>query len=112
MTPHSNGCPRAIVHVYNSTNPAQREIVFRKSKAEVVELAVRAVAQIKALAVAHPNTDWRLQYSPESFSQTEPEFALEICQAVSQVWQPTTLKPIILNLTVNAPAMPVWLPWQ
>jgi 2-isopropylmalate synthase len=92
------GIPRAIVHLYNSTSPAQRRVVFGKSKAEIVELAVRGTEVVKSLVPSLPDTEVMFQYSPESFSATELEFALEICEAVMDVWQPTVEKKIILNL--------------
>jgi 2-isopropylmalate synthase len=92
------GIHRAIVHLYNSTSPVQRRVVFGKSKAEIVDLAVRGAAQIKSLVPTLPDTHIRFQYSPESFTATEVEFALEICEAVVDVWQPTPEDPIILNL--------------
>ena len=92
------GMKRAIVHVYNSTSPLQRRVVFGMDKPEIVEIAVRGVQLIKALTATMPETAITLQYSPESFSSTELEFALEICEAVIDVWQPTTQKKIILNL--------------
>jgi 2-isopropylmalate synthase len=94
------GCPRAIVHLYNSTSPAQRRITFGMSKQEVVEIAQRGTRQIRALADAYEakGTRVRFQYSPESFYATEVEFALEICEAVGDVWRPTAADPIIFNL--------------
>ena len=92
------GARRAIVHIYNSTNPAQRRIVFGLSKDEIKNIATRATALGKELAAQHPETDWVLQYSPESFVLTELEYSLEVCEAVCEVWQPTAEKKIILNL--------------
>jgi 2-isopropylmalate synthase len=94
------GCPRAIVHLYNSTSPAQRRITFGLGKKEVVEIAVRGTRQIRALADAYEakGTRIRFQYSPESFYATEVDFALEICEAVGEVWKPTAADPIIFNL--------------
>jgi 2-isopropylmalate synthase len=94
------GCPRAIVHLYNSTSPAQRRITFGMSKQEVVDIATRGTRQIRALADAYEakGTRIRFQYSPESFYATEVEFALEICEAVGDVWKPTAADPIIFNL--------------
>ncbi len=92
------GARRAIVHIYNSTNPAQRRIVFGLSRDEIKNIATRATSLVKELAEQNPQTDWVLQYSPESFVLTELDFSLEICQAVCDVWQPTTEKKIILNL--------------
>lgn len=92
------GAPRAIVHLYNSTSPVQREQVFQLDKAGVIALAVAGARQVKALAAEQAATDWTFQYSPESFTQTELDFALAICNAVSEVWQPSAEKPIIINL--------------
>ena len=94
------GCPRAIVHLYNSTSPAQRRITFGLGKQEVVEIATRGTRQIRALADAFEakGTRIRFEYSPESFYATEVEFALEICEAVGEVWKPTAADPIIFNL--------------
>jgi 2-isopropylmalate synthase len=86
------------VHLYNSTNPAQREIVFGMSRDQIKNIAVDATKLVKQLASENPDTDWVLQYSPESFCLTELDFSLEICQAVCDVWQPTPDKKIILNL--------------
>ena len=92
------GLKRAIVHIYNSTSPLQRRVVFGMDKPEIVNIAVRGVQLIKQLAAEMPETEIMLQYSPESFSSTELEFALEICEAVIDVWQPTPHRKIILNL--------------
>jgi len=92
------GLKRAIVHIYNSTSPLQRRVVFGMDKQEIVNIAVRGVQLIKQLAAEIPETEIMLQYSPESFSSTELEFALEICEAVIDVWQPTPHRKIILNL--------------
>ena len=94
------GCPRAIVHLYNSTSPAQRRITFGLGKKEVVEIAQRGTRQIRALADAYEakGTRIRFEYSPESFYATEVEFALEICEAVGELWRPTAADPIIFNL--------------
>ncbi|MFN8486753.1 MAG: 2-isopropylmalate synthase [Caldilineaceae bacterium] len=92
------GLKRAIVHIYNSTSPLQRRVVFGMDKPEIVNIAVCGVQLIKQLAAEMPETAITLQYSPESFSSTELEFALEICEAVVDVWQPTPQRKIILNL--------------
>lgn len=91
------GLPSVIFHVYNSTSPAQREYVFQKSKAEVVDIAVQAVRQIKKLRQSFGG-EFVLEYSPESFSATEPDFALEICHAVMEEWAPFETGSLILNL--------------
>ncbi|MEQ9566999.1 MAG: 2-isopropylmalate synthase, partial [Pseudomonadales bacterium] len=98
------GAPRAIVHVYNSTSPVQRKKVFGKSKDEIRQIAVQGAQWVKEGAEAQPDTDWRFQYSPESFSQTELDFAVEVCDAVNAVWQPTPEKPSIINLPATVEA--------
>ena len=92
------GLKQAIVHLYNSTSPLQRRVVFGMSREEIIDIAVRGVETIKRLRATVPETHIRLEYSPESFSATELEFALEICEAVMDCWQPTPEDPIILNL--------------
>jgi len=92
------GAKRAIIHLYNSTSPAQRRIVFGLEKPEIVEIARRGTQWIKDRVPRLKGTDVVFQYSPESFSATEVEFSLEICQAVMDVWQPTPQKKMILNL--------------
>ena len=92
------GARRVIMHVYNATAPLFRDVVFNMSKAEVVQLAVESVTLIKELALAHPQTEWVLQYSPELFTSTELEFAKEVCDAVTQVWGATPDNKVILNL--------------
>ncbi len=92
------GAKKAIVHVYNATAPSFRRIVFNQDKAGVIEIATSAAKLIKKLAAEQPGTDWTFQYSPEIFSSTELDFAVEVCDAVIDVWQPTPEKKIILNL--------------
>jgi 2-isopropylmalate synthase len=92
------GAKRCIIHLYNSTSPAQRRVVFGKTKAEVVEIAVRGATWIKERLPRLAGSDVMLQYSPESFSATEVEFAKEISEAVMDVWQPTPQRKMILNL--------------
>ncbi len=92
------GAKRAIVHLYNSTSPTQRRVVFGMSEAEIVDIAVRGATLIKELLPTLPGTEIIHQYSPESFTATELEFALEICEAVVDVWQPTPARRMILNL--------------
>jgi len=94
------GAKNAIFHLYNSTSPAQRRYVFNADKVAIVEIATRAVAQLKrdSQPLIAAGTKLRLEYSPESFTSTELEFALEICEAVTDVWQPTAQDKIILNL--------------
>ncbi len=92
------GVPAAIVHLYNSTSPLQRRVTFGKSKAEIKAIAVEGTELVKSLVPGIPGTKVRLQYSPESFSDTETDYALEVCEAVMDVWGPTEDAPIILNL--------------
>ncbi len=92
------GARRAIVHVYNATSKPFRDIVFDISKAEVVDMAVGAVRLIRQLAAEQPATEWQLEYSPETFTATELDFALEICDAVTDAWGATPDNKVILNL--------------
>ncbi|GLS06276.1 2-isopropylmalate synthase [Chitiniphilus shinanonensis] len=92
------GARRAIVHLYNPIAPAWRRIVFDTDQAGVKALAVSGTRLIKQLTEAHPETEWVLQYSPETFSAAEVEFAKEVCDAVSDVWQPTPERKMIVNL--------------
>jgi 2-isopropylmalate synthase len=92
------GAKQAIVHVYNATAPSFRRIVFNQDKAGVVSIAVNAARIIKDLAARQPDTQWTFQYSPEIFTSTELEFAVEVCDAVLDVWQPTPENKAILNL--------------
>ena len=94
------GAKNVIFHLYNSTSPRQREYVFNLPKPEIVAIAVRAVAQLKreSRPLAEAGTRLRLEYSPESFTSTELEFALEICEAVTDAWAPAGAEKIILNL--------------
>ncbi len=93
-----HGVPRAIVHFYNSTNPLQRQVVFGLDKPGIIEIAVNAAQLVKDLEPTIPGTRIRYEYSPESFTLTEPEFAVEICEAVMDVIRPTPEDPMILNL--------------
>jgi 2-isopropylmalate synthase len=92
------GAKNAIVHLYNSTSPAQRRIVFGLERHDIVEIARRGTAWVKERKHLLPGTNLRFQYSPESFSATEVDFALEVCEAVMDVWQPAPDEKIILNL--------------
>ena len=92
------GARRAIVHIYNATSKPFREIVFGMSKPEVVTMAVNAVKLVKQLSDEHPETEWVLEYSPENFTATELDFALEVCNAVTEAWGATPNRKIILNL--------------
>ena len=98
------GAKQAIVHYYNATAPSFRRIVFNQDKAGVIEIAVNAAQIIKRLAGENPNTAWRFEYSPEVFSSTETEFAVEVCNAVIGVFQPTPANKLILNLPATIEA--------
>ncbi|CUB03378.1 2-isopropylmalate synthase [Marinomonas fungiae] len=92
------GAKKAVVHVYNSTSKTQREQVFRLGKDGIKDIAVRGAQCVKDHAAKHPETEWVFQYSPESFTGTETDFAVEVCDAVIDVWQPTPEKKCIINL--------------
>lgn len=92
------GCKQAILHLYNSTSTLQRRVVFRMDKPEIVDLAVRGTKLVKELVQSIPDTKVRFEYSPESFTGTEIDFAVEICEAVMEAWEPTVEEKIILNL--------------
>ena len=94
------GAKNVIVHVYNSTSLAQREQVFRKSKEEILKIAVDGAKLLKQLT-EEAQENYRFEYSPESFTGTEPEYALEVCNAVLDVWQPTADRKAIINLPVT-----------
>ena len=94
------GAPKAIVHVYNSTSVSQREQVFKKSKEEILKIAVEGAKLLKELA-EQTEGNFQFEYSPESFTGTEPEYALEVCNAVIDVWQPTPDNKCIINLPVT-----------
>ncbi|MFL5703851.1 MAG: 2-isopropylmalate synthase, partial [Ktedonobacteraceae bacterium] len=96
-----HGAKKAIVHLYNSTSPLQRRVVFGLEKPDIVNIATRGAQLVKELVPTLPGTQITMQYSPESFSSTEVDFALEICEAVVDVWQPTPENKIILNLPVT-----------
>lgn len=92
------GARRAIMHVYNSTSTVQREQVFRMSREQIKGVATQGAQWVKDYAACQPETDWQFQYSPESFTQTELDYALEVCNAVIDIWQPTAAKKTIINL--------------
>ncbi len=98
------GAEHAIVHLYNSTSTRQREVVFRKNREEIKAIAVSGAQLMRRLRDESGRQDIRFEYSPESFTGTEPEYALEICHAVKDVWQPSSSVPVIFNLpsTVEA----------
>ena len=92
------GAKRAVVHVYNSTSTVQREQVFGLDRQGIIDIAVKGAQLVKDCAERHPDTEWVFEYSPESFTGTEMDFAVEVCDAVNAVWQPTPDKPVIINL--------------
>ena len=98
------GAKRAIIHYYNATAPSFRRIVFNQDKAGVVDIAVNAAQIITRIAAERPETEWRFEYSPEVFSSTETDFAVEVCNAVIEVFQPTPGNKLILNLPATIEA--------
>ena len=92
------GAKRAILHMYNPLAPSFRDIVYRTDKAGVKEIAERGTRWVKELTAQNPDIDWVYQYSPEAFSSTEVDFAKEVCDAVSAIWQPTPENKMIFNL--------------
>jgi len=92
------GAPTAIVHLYNAVSPAWRKIVFGMTKDEIKAIAIEGAKMLRDCAAARPGTDWRFEYSPETFSTAELDFSVEVCAAVMDVLQPTPDKPIIFNL--------------
>ena len=101
------GVRRAVVHVYNSTSTVQREQVFGLDRSGIIDIAVKGAELVKECASRHPGTEWVFEYSPESFTGTELDFAVEVCDAVNAVWQPTPEKPVIINLPATVEmAMP------
>mgnify|MGYP004445314621 FL=1 len=92
------GAKRAILHMYNPIAPAFREIVYRTDKAGVKEIAERGTRWVKEMTAKQPETEWIYQYSPETFSSAEIEFAKEVCDAVTAIWQPTRDHKMIINL--------------
>ena len=92
------GIRRAIVHVYNSTSTLQRRVVFAMDREEVKHLAVEGARLVQSYASQYPETEWVFEYSPESFTGTEMDYAVEVCEAVLEVWQPMPARPAIVNL--------------
>ncbi len=92
------GARRAVVHLYNSTSTLQREVVFRSDRAGIIGIATDAARLIRDLVRTLEGTDVTFEYSPESFTGTELDFAVEICEAVMDVWGPTPERPMIINL--------------
>lgn len=100
------GAPRAIVHLYNSLSPLQRRVVFDADRDRILDMTVQAVRLITKLAEEHVGGVLMFEYSPESFTATEPEFALAVCEAVMDVWQPAQGRPIIINLPATVECTP------
>ncbi|MCC2976410.1 2-isopropylmalate synthase [Sphingomonas sp. PL-96] len=98
------GAPTAIVHLYNAVSPAWRRIVFGMSRDEVREIAITGAKILRDEAGKRPDTDWRFEYSPETFSTAELDFSVEVCAAVMDVLRPTPEKPLILNLPATVEA--------
>ncbi len=92
------GAPRAVVHFYNSTSTLQRRVVFGQDREGIVDIAVQAARLCRKLEESVPGTEIRYEYSPESFTGTEPEFAVEICEKVMEVIEPSPERPMIVNL--------------
>ena len=98
------GARTAIVHVYNAVSPAWRRIVFGMDRSEVKQIAIDAAKILRDEAAKQPDTDWRFEYSPETFSTAELDFSLECCEAVMEILQPTAANPLILNLPATVEA--------
>jgi 2-isopropylmalate synthase len=92
------GAPKAIVHIYNSTSILQRRVVFREEREGIKKIAASAAEMVVELAGRATDTDFRFEYSPESYTGTELSYAAEVCNAITEIWQPTPDRPIILNL--------------
>ena len=92
------GARQAIVHLYNSTSTVQRRVVFGLDRPGIIDIAVRSAKQVRDLSEKQTDTEWKFEYSPESFTGTELDFAKEICDAVTAVWQPTPARKVIINL--------------
>ena len=92
------GIPKAIVHFYNSTSTLQRKVVFNQDKNGIKEIAINGALKIKELALANPDTDWSFEYSPESFTGTELDYAAEVCDAVVDILKKVSKHKIIINL--------------
>ncbi|WP_313529922.1 2-isopropylmalate synthase [Shinella sp.] len=100
------GARQAIVHLYNATAPLFRRVVFGMERHQIVDLAVTGVTAMLDESLKRPETHWTFEYSPETFCFTEPDFALEICERVLDVWQPTPERPAILNLPATVEVAP------
>ncbi|MEJ6669143.1 MAG: 2-isopropylmalate synthase [Alcaligenes aquatilis] len=98
------GAKRAIIHLYNACAPAFRKVVFNLSKDEIKEIALTGTRLVKSEVAKYPQTQWGYEYSPEVFSTTEPEFALDVCNAVVKAWDPAADERVILNLPATIEA--------
>ncbi len=98
------GAKKAMIHLYNACAPAFRKIVFNMSREEVKQVAIDGTRCVMECMAKYPQTDWSYEYSPEVFSTTEPDFALEVCNAVTEVWKPTPQKKIVYNLPATIEA--------
>lgn len=98
------GVRRAIVHVYNSTSKVQRDKVYQMDKAQIKQIAIDGATMLRDKAKHYPETQWVFEYSPESFSQTETDYAVEVCDAVCEIWRPDTGQAVILNLPATVEA--------
>jgi 2-isopropylmalate synthase len=98
------GAKQAIVHVYNAVSPLWRNVVFGMDRKDVREIAIAGAKHLRDQAARFPQTDWHFEYSPETFSTAELDFSIECCEAVMEILQPTTDKPIILNLPATVEA--------
>ena len=98
------GARRVIMHLYNSTSTIQREQVFKKSRDEIKAIATDGAKLVKHYAAQQTDTEWQFQYSPESFSQTEMDYAIEVCDAVIDIWQPSVERKVILNIPATVEA--------
>ncbi|MDN5860904.1 MAG: 2-isopropylmalate synthase [Pseudonocardia sp.] len=92
------GAPRAIVHLYNSTSILQRRVVFRSDRSGIAKIATDGAEDVLRFSEKYPDTDWRFEYSPESYTGTELQYAVDVCNAVSAIWQPSREAPMIVNL--------------
>ena len=92
------GAPSALVHLYNSTSALQRRVVFGLDRKGIIRIAADGAEEVSRWAEKYPDTDWRFEYSPESYTGTELQFAVEVCNSVSAIWQPTQEKPMVVNL--------------
>ena len=92
------GAPRAIVHVYNSTSTLQRRVVFKSDEEGIKKIATDGAKEVKEYSEKYSSTDWMFEYSPESFTGTELPYAVDVCNAVNEIWQPSKKKKTIINL--------------